>query len=209
MKEDILEQIVEDYLQSQGYFTRHNVKYKPRPTDPGFITNKDAVHSDVDVIAVHPLREGPRRVLVVSCKSWQNGFNPYHYWREVEKPSNTGKYAGKEAWMSFRELTTERWSLALRREVERLTGQADFVYLTAVTRLKVGKNVTLAQAVNYWVSHPIAQQNIGSNSIEIITVAEMVRAVLKDMTTTVEGSLLGRTLQVLKTADCLAPNLLA
>ena len=31
MKEDVLEQVVEDYLQSRGYFTRHNVRFKPAP----------------------------------------------------------------------------------------------------------------------------------------------------------------------------------
>jgi hypothetical protein len=31
MKEDILEQLVDDWLQSRGYFTQHNLKFKPRP----------------------------------------------------------------------------------------------------------------------------------------------------------------------------------
>ena len=31
MKEDILEQLVDDYLQTEGYFTRHNLKFKPDP----------------------------------------------------------------------------------------------------------------------------------------------------------------------------------
>ena len=29
MKEDVLEQIVDDYLQMQGYFTTHNVRFNP------------------------------------------------------------------------------------------------------------------------------------------------------------------------------------
>ncbi len=29
MKEDVLEQIVDDYLQLNGYFTVHNVRFKP------------------------------------------------------------------------------------------------------------------------------------------------------------------------------------
>jgi len=29
VKEDILEQIVDDYLQFNGYFTTHNVRFKP------------------------------------------------------------------------------------------------------------------------------------------------------------------------------------
>ena len=34
MKEDILEQIVDDYLQFKGYFTTHNVRFKPDPSHP-------------------------------------------------------------------------------------------------------------------------------------------------------------------------------
>ena len=28
MKEDILEQLVDDYLQAKGYFTRHNINFR-------------------------------------------------------------------------------------------------------------------------------------------------------------------------------------
>ncbi|WP_112875284.1 hypothetical protein [Paracoccus endophyticus] len=31
MKEDILEQIVAEYLSHRGYFVRHNVKFRPDP----------------------------------------------------------------------------------------------------------------------------------------------------------------------------------
>lgn len=33
-KEDILEQIVEEYLLHAGYFVRHNLKFRPRSDDP-------------------------------------------------------------------------------------------------------------------------------------------------------------------------------
>lgn len=45
-KEDILEQIVEEYLLHQGYFVRHNIKYLPDKTHPDFVQNKDSNHSD-------------------------------------------------------------------------------------------------------------------------------------------------------------------
>ena len=36
MKEDILEQIVDDWFLSRpGVFTKHNVKFRPTPADPG------------------------------------------------------------------------------------------------------------------------------------------------------------------------------
>jgi hypothetical protein len=54
-KEDILEQIVEEYLSHQGYFVRHNIKFKPHQDHPAFIRNLDSNHSDVDVLGYHPL----------------------------------------------------------------------------------------------------------------------------------------------------------
>jgi hypothetical protein len=69
MKEDILEQLVDDYLKFNGFFTVHNVKFQPAATDPDYIKRDDCVASDVDVIGFHPMREGAARVWVVSCKA--------------------------------------------------------------------------------------------------------------------------------------------
>ncbi len=63
----------------KGYFTMHNVKFKPRKDHPDWIRDKDAVASDIDVLAINPLLNGPDRVIVVSCKSWQAGFDPGYY----------------------------------------------------------------------------------------------------------------------------------
>jgi hypothetical protein len=73
MKEDVLEQIVDDYLQMQGYFTTHNVRLNP-PKDEYYVTRDDSVSSDIDVVGLHPRRTGADRVMVVSCKSWQSGY---------------------------------------------------------------------------------------------------------------------------------------
>jgi hypothetical protein len=73
MKEDVLEQIVDDYLQMQGYFTTHNVRFNP-PKDEHYVAKDDSVPSDIDVVGLHPKLTGPDRVMVVSCKSWQSGF---------------------------------------------------------------------------------------------------------------------------------------
>ena len=72
MKEDILEQLVDEYLQHKGYFTIHNVKFKPDKIHPEYNYKHDSVHSDIDVLAFHPLLTGHDRVLAVSCKSWQS-----------------------------------------------------------------------------------------------------------------------------------------
>lgn len=53
MKEDVLEQVVDDYQKFRGYFTSHNVSFKPSASHPQFETRKDSVPSDVDVIAFH------------------------------------------------------------------------------------------------------------------------------------------------------------
>src|SRR4051794_6055007 len=47
MKEDVLEQVVEDYLQLCGYFTRHNLRFKPGRDAPGFVSSQDSVPSDI------------------------------------------------------------------------------------------------------------------------------------------------------------------
>ena len=54
MKEDVLEQIVDDYLKLTGYFTIHNVKFKPSPEHGEFLGSQDSVASDIDVLGVNP-----------------------------------------------------------------------------------------------------------------------------------------------------------
>ncbi len=85
MKEDILEQLVDDYLQSEGYFTQHNVKFRPRSDHPDFDRSKDSNHSDIDVIGIHPRKLGHERVVAVSCKSGQGGFRVSTKLEEIEK----------------------------------------------------------------------------------------------------------------------------
>jgi hypothetical protein len=67
---------VDDYLKFNGFFTVHNVKFKPATIHPDYSKANDSVASDVDVIGFHPMREGTERVWVVGCKSWQIGFDP-------------------------------------------------------------------------------------------------------------------------------------
>ena len=75
MKEDVLEQVVYDYLKFKGYFTTHNVAFRPRSDHPEYVGTQDSVRSDVDVVGYHPTRSGLDRVAVVSCKAWQGGFD--------------------------------------------------------------------------------------------------------------------------------------
>lgn len=75
MKEDVLEQIADDYLQFKGYFTTHNVPFRPRSDRRDFVSRSDSVPSDIDIIGFHPRKRGVGRVVVVTCKSWQAGFD--------------------------------------------------------------------------------------------------------------------------------------
>ena len=74
-KEDILEQLVEEFLIHRGYFVRHDVKCIPSKGHPDFISNEDSNQSDIDVLGFNPLLNGPERVWAVGCKSWQSGFD--------------------------------------------------------------------------------------------------------------------------------------
>jgi hypothetical protein len=107
MKEDILEQIVDDYLQFKGCFTTHNVRFKPDAAHPDYIADLDRVPSDVDVVALHPTHAGPERVLVVTCKSWQTGFNPRKKLMELRENSGPRK---RPTWHHFRELWVPKWA---------------------------------------------------------------------------------------------------
>jgi hypothetical protein len=102
VKEDILEQLVDDYLQFQGYFTTANVKFKPRSDHPDFVQREDSVASDIDVVALNPRLRGPNRIWAVSCKSWQAGFNVTSKLTELREDKTR---SGRSVRKGFR----ERW----------------------------------------------------------------------------------------------------
>ena len=187
MKEDILEQLVDDYLLAKGYFTRHNLKFKPRTDHPDFVTKDDSNHSDIDVLGYHPLRSGPDRVVAVSCKSWQGGFNVAAGLRDI---AANRRVSGRVAWKFFRELVRPKWSEAFRAAIERETGSSQFTYVTAVTVLKGGASL--------WESEPSFQEAMNQNPIRIWTLNDMLTELFPTLGTTVASSQLGRTLQLMK-----------
>ena len=188
-KEDILEQIVEDYLLHKGYFVRHNVKFLPREGHPDYIKNQDSNHSDIDVIGYHPKESGASKVLVVSCKSWQVGFKPD---RVLDAISNNKNVAGREAWKAFRELTRPKWSEALLAAVRDATGEDRFTYVTAVTWLDGDKAL--------WEQHQPFKKAVGGNPITILTLHEMVEAIQNEQTRTLAATEVGRMLQLFSAA---------
>ena len=129
MKEDVLEQIVDDYLQHLGYFTRHNIRLRPSKNHPEFVTENDSVHFDVDVVGIHRLKTGTDRVWVVSCKSWQGGFDSTAIFRDLLADR-------RRTWGHFRELWVHEFSEAFRVTISDLTGSTEFTYHLAVTSLR-------------------------------------------------------------------------
>ena len=190
MKEDILEQLVDDYLQSEGYFTRHNIKFRPRNDHPDFQSKKDSNHSDIDVIGFHPKRTGADRVRVVSCKSWQVGFRVSSKLAEL---AQNKIISGREAWQGFRELMRPKWSEAFIDAVEAATGTRKFTYVLAVTAI-IGDR-------RQWETHPPFIAALHGNPIRMIELSEMLDHVQKMSTTTVASSDIGRVLQLMRAAQ--------
>ncbi len=187
MKEDILEQLVDDYLKFSGYFTLHNVKFQPAATDPEYIQKDDCVASDIDVVGFHPKRTDYDRIWVVSCKSWQAGFDPK---RRIELINANRKVSGRLAWQSFRELVKKKWADGLIEKLESLTGSAKFTYVTAVTRLRGDAAI--------WEDHRPFRDNLRGNPIKILTLQEMLSNLYMNTDTSMATSEVGRLLQVIK-----------
>jgi hypothetical protein len=188
-KEDILEQLVEEYLLHDGYFVRHNIKYLPRRDHPDFISNQDSNHSDIDVIGFHPTRTGVDRVKVVSCKSWQGGSDAAAEIGAIEQHRTV---RGREAWRGFRELVVPKWSEAFLAAVCSATGQREFTYITAVAKLVGGKAE--------WEGNRGFLQALDGNPIRILDLREMLDFIAPALGTTLAGTEVGRMLQLFKAA---------
>jgi hypothetical protein len=197
MKEDVLEQLVDDYLMHQGYFTRHNIRFKPFSTHADFKQRADSVASDIDVIGVHPCpKKDQERVVVVSCKSWQYGFDPA---AKVTEITSGAIRSGREAWKGFRELWEPKWSEGFLHAVEEATGTRQFEYLTVVTRLRN------ESGRSQWEQNPKFRENIGGNKIRILTLTEMLDFLWQELTKTAAASEIGRSIQLMKAAGWQPP----
>jgi hypothetical protein len=195
MKEDVLEQVVDDYLQFEGYFTTHNVRFKPSKDDPGFVSRLDSVPSDVDVVGYHPKRKGHDRVAVVSCKAWQVGFDAPAI---LARLNGTAKNPKRPRELQFRELWLPKWADAFIAEIEELTGQSEFTYYLAVTRLRGDGSD--------WASDPNIRRNLRGNPFQFLTLQTMWSKVLAQVTSTPASSEMGRLAQILKAAGLTAPQ---
>ncbi len=194
-KEDILEQIVEEYLVHKGYFVQHNIKFRPSKNHPNFDTQQDSNHSDIDVIGFNPLGEGEHKVMAVSCKSWQAGFNPASQINAIQEDKVLD---GRQAWKAFRELTVPKWSEAFLKAVKDATGEDQFTYVTAVTLCKGEKSI--------WENHLPFRDALGGNPVMIMTFSEMVAEIQAELTTTLAATEVGRMLQLFSAAGMAPPG---
>lgn len=188
-KEDILEQLVEEYLTHKGYFVRHNIKYLPRKDHPDFIKNQDSNHSDIDVVGFNPNETGVNRVWAVSCKSWQFGFNPR---AELGYITAGNVIRGRKAWKAFRELGSDKWAEAFVRTVREACGTDEFTYVLAVAKLTGDREA--------WENYEEFRNRLGGNPIKIITFREIVEDIYSSLGTTLAASEIGRMLQIVKAA---------
>jgi hypothetical protein len=198
VKEDVLEQIVDDYMQFNGYFTTHNVRFRPRKDHPDYTSSRDSVPSDVDVVGYNPHLDGKDRVVVVTCKSWQTGFDAGAKLAELRGEKANPKRA---TWQHFRELWVPRWSEAFRSTITELTGEQNFTYRIAVTRLKGDREA--------WSLDPTIKANLSGCSVGFLTLEEMWATMLDELTTTPASSEIGRLAQLLKAAGLTAPKVVA
>lgn len=188
MAKDVLEQIVDDYLQLRGYFTKHNLPYGPSPVQG----TRSQSQSDIDVIGYDPqAARGAPKVWVVSCKSWQKGFNTQD---ELTSLVTGGKSHGAEAQWVFRELWSPEWSEALHQKIADLTGESTFAYRIAVTRLRGS-----ATAVK-WEENPVIKENLGGCSFGFLRLEDMWGSLLAGTGTYPAASETGRLAQLLKAA---------
>ncbi len=142
MKYDILEQLVDGwFLRQPSTFTKHSIKYKPDVVDISHLQTKDrskyTVSSDIDVVAIHLNKQEEKRISVVSCKSWQSGFDVDYFYKNLidEEKRNV-----KNFWKYFRELVEPFWAKAFREAIFRETGSRDFTYYIAVTKIQRNKD---------------------------------------------------------------------
>jgi hypothetical protein len=188
-KEDILEQLIEEYLLHAGYFVRHNVKFRPRRDHPDFIPNQDSNHSDIDVIGFHPKKNGVSRVMVISCKSWQSGFDVN---AELQAIQQNRVVRGREAWRGFRELVVPKWTQAFFDAVKAASGQEKFTYVTAVTKLNGDRNA--------WEQNESFKAALRKNPIKLLELTEVVDFIAPKLGTTLAATEVGRMLQLFNAA---------
>lgn len=137
----------------------------------------------------HPTLTGDSKIVAVSCKSWQSGFNLASAIAASEKDKLR---RGRKAWQTFRELTVQKWSEAFTRAIHDATGTDRFTYILAIAKLS-GDNAM-------WESYEAFSDALGGNPLTILTFPKMVTEIQSELTTTLAATEVGRMLQLFHTA---------
>ena len=208
MKEDILEQIAEDfYSKKVGCFTKHNIKFRPLKEEPTYIAKYDSVHSDIDLIIIDTRERN--KIITVSCKSWQGGFDILKYKNMLEDTLNKqpSKTTGKrDAWCAFRELCIHRWTNSflkiLRNELNVVNSkEIELEYVILCTKITRGSLKDKSDFENSEAIKKYFKQKKANIKLKVITIDEMIAEILKIMnekdTPYVENTHLSRTLQLM------------
>ncbi len=198
MKEDILEQAVDDWLLSQeGVFTKHNVKFKPDENRRDFKKLEDSVNSDIDILAVNTNKKGVARVTAVTCKSWQAGINLKNWANDlINNPCK--KLGNREVWKSCRELVIHKWSKAFVDTIKKETNSNEFTYMIVCTKLVGDADKSHFENNNIFLSN-FKKAGAKNPVIKVKTFAEIYQD-YKDRKKgqTLESTQFGRLLQVIK-----------
>lgn len=209
MKEDILEQLVEDwFIARPGFFVKHNIRFRPNKDHRDYKPKQDSVHSDIDILALATTaKKKPERVHVVTCKSWQGGFGLKNWLSDIEKEAKYNEpsvgFNQRERWKYFRELVSDKWMEAFLDTIEAETGQRDFTYTIAVTKL----NGTEQERQSFEESNVLKARfkAKGSNIvIKVLTlenvIAEFTKRIVAKDTPSLEATDVGRLLQLIHAA---------
>ena len=198
MKEDILEQLVEDYYVSKpGWFVKHNVKYRPCKKHPDYNPRQDSVHSDIDIIAVDKISGN---VEVVSCKSWYDGF----------RIKDMLIWIKNKDIRRVRELVSDRWKESFLKTIKKETGKKDFTYVIAVTKLSQEEEKSKEE--KFKLEQEITKAFKAKNSnvkLKIITLEQIVdetkKRISEKETPYPESTDIGRIVQLFMAAHILKP----
>jgi hypothetical protein len=208
MKEDILEQIAEDiYSKKVGHFTKHNIKFRPSDKERTYIAKYDSVHSDIDLIIIDTHKRN--KIIAVSCKSWQGGFNILKFKNTLEDAlknqpiKTTGK---KDDWCAFKELCIHSWTnsfLKILRDELNVVGtkEIELEYVILCTKITKGSLKHKSDFENSEAIKKYFKQKKVNLKLKITTIDEKIAEILKIMngkdTPYVENTHLSRTLQLM------------
>jgi hypothetical protein len=209
MKEDILEQLIEDYYVSMlGWFVKHNIKFRPSKEHSDYNSKQDSVHSDIDIIAINGIKTKLDRVHVISCKSWQEGFGIKDWLDVLEGEATYNKkqsdgFQRRESWKYFRELISDKWIESFLNIIEQETGQKDFTYIIAVTKIKEPENEKIKIENSKIIKDRFKNKN-SNMQIKFLTLETIINSIKERIenkeTTFTESTDVGRIMQLFNAA---------